>query len=79
MWEAWLKHLRGAAGGRWAGTGFGLVCAILYLIVGFWDMLVFAMIVGVGFYIGWSLDRGQLPFRLNQVLEWMNERWRGFK
>ncbi len=79
MGKSWLKLLRGPAGGRWLGAGFGFICGILYLIVGFWDMLVFAIIVYLGYYVGSSIDRRQAPFRMNQVWEWLNERWSGFK
>jgi uncharacterized membrane protein len=44
-------------GGRMVGTLFGFVLGFIYLIVGFWKTVVFAMFVGLGYLWGWRLDR----------------------
>ncbi|GFN30547.1 DUF2273 domain-containing protein [Paenibacillus xylaniclasticus] len=73
MWKHWLSDY----GGRIAGAAVGLVLGIVYLFAGFWDMLVFAFLIGVGYVIGKRMESGEglrLPF--NRVAKWM-ERWIG--
>jgi uncharacterized membrane protein len=79
MWKSWLQLLNGPSSGKWKGVLIGFIFGILYLLVGFWDMLIFAFIVFVGYHVGSSMDRGQSPFHFRQVLVWLTERWRGFK
>lgn len=43
---------QGEANGDFCRTFFG----IIYLLVGFWDTLVFVVFVGTGYYIGRKLD-----------------------
>ncbi|WP_127533842.1 DUF2273 domain-containing protein [Paenibacillus kobensis] len=73
MWKQWLSDY----GGRIAGAAVGFVLGIVYLIAGFWDMLVFAFLICVGYAVGKRLESGEsllLPW--NRVAEWM-ERWIG--
>ncbi|UFJ43282.1 DUF2273 domain-containing protein [Brevibacillus humidisoli] len=52
IWELLLEH-KGKCLGVAAGFFFGLI----YLIVGFWDTLVFIVLVSTGYYIGRKLDQ----------------------
>ncbi|MNG29473.1 hypothetical protein D3C84_1149040 [compost metagenome] len=68
MWKQWLSDY----GGRIAGTAVGFVLGIVYLIAGFWDMLVFAFLICVGYAVGKRLESGEgqlLP--LNRIAEWV--------
>lgn len=49
--ECWNQHR-----GKMLGTLFGLLLGVLYLWVGFWRMLVVALLVMVGFYLGKKVD-----------------------
>jgi len=79
MWKTLWSTLRGEYGGRVTGFVFGVVLAVLYLFVGFWDMLIFAFIVYVGYYVGSRIDRRQGAWDWRPVIAWLTERWRGFK
>ena len=75
MWnELWASH-RGTCIGVASGVFFGLI----YLIFGFWDMLIFAFIVYTGYAIGKQLDRGELSSKQESFFRWLNDRWRMFK
>lgn len=51
IWEILWEH-KGKLLGAAAGFFFGL----LYLLVGFWDTLVFVVFISTGYYIGRKLD-----------------------
>lgn len=76
MWkEIWESH-----GGRLLGVSAGIFFGILYLIVGFWDMLFFALLVFIGFAIGRQRDLKLGPlFPFQRIGMWMSERWRRLK
>lgn len=42
--------------GETTGVAAGLFFGIIYLLVGFWDTLVFVVFVSTGYYIGRKLD-----------------------
>lgn len=78
MWnELWVRHK-----GRLIGVASGLLLGIIYLISGFWDMLIFAFIVAIGAYAGTRFDSGGL--RVNAE-EWISrisrlaDRWKWFR
>jgi len=78
MWkQVWDSH-----GGRLLGVAAGLFFGLLYLIVGFWDMLVVAFIVFIAYLIGKSKDlrdtEGSM-FAWRQWYEWLNDRWKMFR
>lgn len=52
LWELLWEH-KGKVLGILAGLFFGCI----YLLVGFWNTLVFLVFVGTGFYIGRKLDQ----------------------
>lgn len=79
MWRSLWQVLRGGHGGRIIGAVAGVFLGFLYLFTGFWDMLMFAIIVCIAYFIGLTLDRGGLPFDLRPFIAWLTERWRGFK
>ncbi|NDI34224.1 DUF2273 domain-containing protein [Chengkuizengella sediminis] len=52
MWkDLWERHP-----GKLIGPIIGVFFGIIYLIVGFWDTLMFVLIVFIGFYIGRKVD-----------------------
>lgn len=75
MWnELWEKH-RGKCIGAASGVFFGFI----YLIWGFWDMLIFAFIVFIGYYVGKKLDRGERMLEVDELWQWLTERWKMFR
>jgi uncharacterized membrane protein len=75
MWNELWEHHRGKCIGAAAGVGLGFI----YLICGFWDMLIFAFIVVVGYYIGTKLDRKEeiLP-PVEDIWRNVTQKWRRF-
>ncbi|URN94256.1 MAG: DUF2273 domain-containing protein [Candidatus Pristimantibacillus lignocellulolyticus] len=53
IWPVYWKRIIGA--------GIGLFFGIIYLIVGFWDMLFVALLVGVGYWIGKEKEDASHP------------------
>ncbi|MGG4453018.1 MULTISPECIES: DUF2273 domain-containing protein [Brevibacillus] len=51
-----LRELMWEHKGKLMGVLAGFFFGIIYLLVGFWDTLVFVVIVGTGYYIGRKLD-----------------------
>ncbi|MFD0694993.1 DUF2273 domain-containing protein [Paenibacillus sp. GCM10027628] len=75
MWnELWEQH-RGKVIGVAAGIFFGFI----YLFFGFWDMLIFAFIVLVGFYVGYKLDRKENFVLLEDIWRYLTQKWRMFR
>lgn len=78
MWnELWERHK-----GRLTGVAAGLFLSIIYLISGFWDMLIVAFIVSIGLYVGSRFDAGRLGA---DAEEWLGkigrlaDRWKWFR
>jgi uncharacterized membrane protein len=75
MWnELWEQHK-----GKLSGLIGGVLLSLVYLFFGFWDMLITGFIVGVGFLVGKQADERKLGFVFEEMLSWLNERWRLFK
>ncbi|WP_438448812.1 DUF2273 domain-containing protein [Gorillibacterium sp. sgz5001074] len=75
MWmELWENHK-----GKILGTAFGFFLGLLYLTVGFWDMLIFAFIVFIGYYMGKKRDQGERLVHIEVLWRWLSERWRMFR
>lgn len=75
MWKTlWERHT-----GALSGLAAGIFLGFIYLFFGFWDMLIFAFIAFIGFYVGRKLDRRE-PFTLVTTL-WnaLFEKWRLFR
>lgn len=53
--------------GKILGVGLGLFFGFIYLIAGFWKMIFFAFLVGLGFVIGYQFDHKE------NVREWIDE------
>ncbi len=79
MWQTVWKAARGEHRGKLLGVLFGIFCGFLYLIVGFWDMLIFTFIIYVGYYVGRCIDDKQIPFNIRPFWIWLTKQWRGFK
>jgi uncharacterized membrane protein len=71
MWNELWEHHRGKVVGVAAGVFLGFI----YLIFGFWDMLIFAFIVTVGFYIGSKLDRKERLLHLEDIWRYLTQKW----
>ncbi|MEJ8304559.1 DUF2273 domain-containing protein [Saccharibacillus sacchari] len=73
--EIWAVY-----GGRLSWTACGLFFGLLYLVVGFWHMVVVALLTLLGFWIGRRKDLQSGP-----LLPWgeiwgkLAERWRPFR
>jgi uncharacterized membrane protein len=75
MWnDLWVNHK-----GKTAGAIGGIFFGIIYLFFGLWDMLVFALIAGIGFYIGNRKDQGEDLLPLHYVYNWLSSRKRRLK
>lgn len=75
MWKhVWERH-RGATIGTIGGLFFGFI----YLFFGFWNMLMFALIVSIGFYIGMKVDKGEDWFPTHRLADWLTSRKRRLK
>lgn len=76
MWkELWESH-SGRIIGIFAGIGLGFI----YLFVGFWDMLFFALVVFVGYQFGKQRDLNSGPMiPWQRIGSWLSERWRWLK
>lgn len=75
MWKELWEHHRG----KLLGAAFGFFLGLLYLIVGFWDMLIFAFIVFIGYYMGKKLDQGERLLQVDGLWRWLSERWKMFR
>ncbi|GAA3405456.1 DUF2273 domain-containing protein [Paenibacillus hodogayensis] len=78
MWnELWERHK-----GRLIGIASGLFLGIIYLISGFWDMLIFAFIVSICAYLGSKFDAGRLRLNADEWMEKLSrlaDRWKWFR
>lgn len=78
MWnELWERHK-----GRLIGVASGLFLGIIYLISGFWDMLIVAFLVAVCTYAGNRFDAGKLklnPDEWTDRLSRLADRWKWFR
>lgn len=79
MWNELWERYRAST----IGIGAGFLLGIIYLFFGFWNMLVFAFIVYVGYYIGSKVDRRESVFApISGLYRWfldLAERWRMFR
>jgi uncharacterized membrane protein len=74
MWaQLWENH-RGTV----TGVASGIFLGMIYLFAGFWDMLVFTLIVYIGYYIGKKRDRGQKALDIADIYEWIMSKWKLF-
>jgi len=74
------RELLQTHGGRAAGVLAGVFFGIIYLIAGFWDMLFFALLVWIGYYIGRMKDERSGPaIPWDRLKEWWGDRWRRFR
>ncbi|MBJ6364236.1 DUF2273 domain-containing protein [Paenibacillus sp. GCM10012307] len=76
MWrELWTTY-----GGRVTGVVTALFLGFIYLFSGFWDMLFFALLLWIGYFFGKQRDISAPPFiPWQQILAWLQSRWRIFK
>lgn len=75
MWQdIWDKHK-----GKCIGVAAGIFFGFIYLICGFWEMLVFLLLVMIGFYIGRKSDQGEAWLDISRLYRWLTERWNLFR
>ncbi|KQO17499.1 DUF2273 domain-containing protein [Paenibacillus sp. Leaf72] len=76
MWREFWVHY----GKRTIGAAAGLFFGFVYLFAGFWDMLVFMLLISVGYWIGKKKDLRQDPAApWQQVWSVLMERFRPFR
>lgn len=75
MWNWLWEHHKGKV----SGVIGGLFLAIVYLFSGFWDMLIVAFIIGIGYLIGEKIDRREPIWQWNDWVDWLTKQWRMFK
>lgn len=78
LWKAIVRAYTGERKGRTIGVSIGLFLGFLYLIVGFWEMLLFAIIVGIALFAGVAYDRG-VSIDWRGIIRWLADRLRGFR
>lgn len=74
------SEIWGVYGGRLSWTAWGLFFGLLYLWVGFWHMLVVALLTLIGYWVGRRKDLNSaplLPWR--EMRDRLLERWRPFR
>lgn len=78
MWgkiaESFAEWVREGRAGRVAGFVFGVILGVLYLIFGFWDTLVFAAIVFVGYHFGLKSDNREKWLDISAIIRWFSDR-----
>lgn len=75
IWEQlWERHR-----GKTAGAACGILFDLIYLFFGLWKMLIFALIVYTGYYIGKKLDQGEPVFPAEETWRWLMDKWRLFR
>lgn len=78
MWgkiaESFVEWVREGRVGRSIGFACGIMLGVLYLIFGFWDTLVFAFIVFVGYQLGLKSDNREKWLDISAVIRWFSER-----
>ncbi|MEI7024662.1 DUF2273 domain-containing protein [Paenibacillus sp. y28] len=75
VWKELWEHHRGKCIGVAGGLFFGLI----YLISGFWDMLIVAALLAIGYEAGKRVDRGQRLPTWEDAARWLSERWGMFR
>ncbi|MDQ1909524.1 DUF2273 domain-containing protein [Paenibacillus sp. GD4] len=75
LWERLLENHRG----KTLGFLVGIILGFIYLVWGLWDMLIFALIVYTGYYIGKKIDRNEPVFPAEDTWRWLMDRWRLFR
>jgi len=75
MWlQVWERYK-----GRITGTAAGFFLGMIYLICGFWDMLIFAFILFICYLLGRRADEHREWPSLQGVWQWLTERWSMFR
>lgn len=70
MWsELWELHR-----GKCIGVIGGLTAGLVFLMFGFWKMIVFSLLVLVGFYFGVKSDRQEPWVDLRRFMKWLREK-----
>ncbi|TVY11503.1 DUF2273 domain-containing protein [Paenibacillus cremeus] len=79
MWKQIWQQLWEGHRGKTVCTISGAVLGIIYLFFGLWNMLIFALIVYTGYYIGKRIDRGEPAVPAEETWQWLMDKWRLFR
>ncbi|WP_442601215.1 DUF2273 domain-containing protein [Paenibacillus sp. KN14-4R] len=74
MNDLWEQHK-----GKTIGLIGGFIVGIIYLICGFWDALIFAFIVLLGYYFGKKADQKEEIIPISQIMDYLSQKWRMFR
>lgn len=78
MWmriaETFVDWIREGRVGRVVGLGCGLFLGVIYLAWGFWDMLVFALIIAACYALGKKSDNREKWVDINAIMRWFSDR-----
>ncbi len=74
MWSEWWNELWQKRRGTATGLAIGILLGLVYLICGFWNMLIFALIVLAGYYVGRKSDRGERILPWDEIYRWLSGR-----
>lgn len=75
MWQELWKHHKG----KCIGVVGGIFLGVIYLISGFWDMLMFLLLIMIGYYFGGRADGGRPMLDFSAIYRWLTERWNIFR
>lgn len=75
MWNELWEHHRGKLIGAIAGVFLGF----LYLFFGFWDTLIFAFILVLGYYIGNKVDKKEDIVPYQDIMNYLSQKWKMFR
>ena len=75
MWpENWNQYK-----GRIIGIVCGVFFGMIYLVKGFWDMLIVAFILFVCYFFGKKADEKQQWIQIAEIWQRLMDRWRMFR
>lgn len=75
IWQQlWERHR-----GTTAGVIGGVLLGFIYLFFGLWKLLIFALIVYTGYYIGKKVDRNEPVFPVEHAWRQLMDKWRLFR
>lgn len=68
--EIWEKHK-----GKILGIICGVFLSIMYIISGFWDMMMCVLLLLIGYYFGKKSDLNEPWFELSKLVSWLKGKW----
>jgi uncharacterized membrane protein len=71
MWN----EIREKHKGKVLGILCGIFLSIIYIISGFWDMVMCAFLLLLSYYFGNKSDMNEPWFDLSKLFSWLKEKW----